>query len=153
MRARALRAPVFLGLLTWKTGRCAPSPPLVAASLFLIQPPKIYVKYIELGPPTSRVFSFHWTTEAMKEEVPCPPPRPSQLRWSSRQYFWGHNYVSVRPHFLLFSFFNSFWIFSFYNSLLFLLSFSTSSYSSLLFSYYSSCNYYSSYSYSSLLIF
>ncbi len=69
------------------------------------------------------------------------------------QYFWGHNYFSVRPHFLVFSFFNSFWIFSFCNSLLFLLSFSTSSYSSLLFSSYSSCNFYSSSSYSSLLIF
>jgi hypothetical protein len=54
--------------------------------------------------------------------------------------------------FLVFSFFNSFWIF-FCNSLLFLLSFSTSSYSSLLFSSDSSCNYYSSSSYSSLLIF
>ena len=46
-------------------------------------------------------------------------PRPSQLRWSFQQYFWGHNYVPVRPNFLVFSFFNSFWIFSFCYSLLF----------------------------------
>jgi hypothetical protein len=30
------------------------------------------------------------STETMKYEVPCPaPPRPSQLRLSFRQYFWG----------------------------------------------------------------
>jgi hypothetical protein len=57
------------------------------------------IKSIELGPPTSRAFSFHWTTEAMKYEAPCPLPRPSQLRWSFRQYF-GVNmyYVPVRPY-------------------------------------------------------
>jgi hypothetical protein len=35
VRARALRAPVFLSSLTHKTGRCAPPPP-IAASLILI---------------------------------------------------------------------------------------------------------------------
>jgi hypothetical protein len=38
VRARALRAPVFLGSLPRQTGRCAPThpPPPIAASLFLI---------------------------------------------------------------------------------------------------------------------
>ena len=33
VRARALRAPVFLGPLVRQTGRCAPPPPPIAASL------------------------------------------------------------------------------------------------------------------------
>ncbi len=44
MRARALRAPVFLSSLPHQTGRCAP-PPSIAASLLLIGPPKIYKIY------------------------------------------------------------------------------------------------------------
>jgi hypothetical protein len=44
VRARALRAPAFLGALLRLTGRCAPLP-TIAASLLLIQPPKIYHIY------------------------------------------------------------------------------------------------------------
>ncbi len=76
MRARALRAPVFSGSLTRQTGRCAPPPPLVAASLFLIRPPKIYIKYIELGPPMSKGFFFpldHRGYEIGGPMSPAPP--------------------------------------------------------------------------------
>jgi hypothetical protein len=43
VRARALRAPVFLGSLTCQTVRCAPPPP-IAASLLLIYPPKLSLR-------------------------------------------------------------------------------------------------------------
>jgi hypothetical protein len=56
VRARALRAPVFLSSLTHKTGRCAPLPP-IAATLLLIYPPKLSLR-TELGPPGARI-SFH----------------------------------------------------------------------------------------------
>ncbi len=73
----------------------------------------------------------------MKYEVPCPPPRPSQLRWSFRQYFGVKDSklctgASIRPNFFRFFFSIFFWIISFCYSLLFLLPFSISSYSSLL---------------------
>ena len=64
------------------------------------------------------------------------PQRLWKMRTPARQ-----NYVPMRPYALIFSvcyFFYSFWIFSFCYSLLFLLSFSISSYSSLLISSYSS---------------
>ncbi len=45
VRARALRAPIFLSSLPPQTGRCAPPTPSIAASLLLIGPPKIYKIY------------------------------------------------------------------------------------------------------------
>ncbi len=48
VRARALRAPVFLSYLTHKQGRCA-SPPPIAASLLLIYTSKHSLRP-ELGP-------------------------------------------------------------------------------------------------------
>ncbi len=39
-----------------------------------------------LGRPRHGLLSFLCITEAMKYEVPCPTPRPSQLRWSFHQY-------------------------------------------------------------------
>jgi hypothetical protein len=73
---------------------------------------------------------------AMKYENPCPPPRPSQLRYSFRQYFGVKDLklctgATIRPTFSGFLFY-IFLIFSFCYSLRFLLSFSISSYSSLL---------------------
>ncbi len=59
---------------------------------------------------------------------PAPPPRPSQLRWSFQQYFWGQIMYQCdqTPKFFGFSFFYSFRIFSVCYSLLFRLSFSFS---------------------------
>jgi hypothetical protein len=147
VRARALRAPVFVSSFSPKTGRCAPPCPS-QLRCFSFDSQK-YIKSMELGPLTS---------EAMKYEVPCPRP-PIAASLILPAIFWGQNYVPVRPYAPIcfgFSFFiyGSFWIFSFCYSLIFLPSFFLfiSSNPSLLISSYSSRRYYSSSSYSSLLI-
>jgi hypothetical protein len=130
VRARALRASVFFSSLPHITGR-------IAASLLLIRPPKNIYNLSNLGRPRQGLF------------FSTGPQR--NMRTPARQ-----NYVPMRPYALIFSvcyFFYSFWIFSFCYFLLFLLSFSISSYSSLLISSYSSRRCYSSSSYASLLIF
>jgi hypothetical protein len=71
VRARALRAPVFLGSLPRQTGRCAPPPPPIAASLLLIRPPIIFTIYRTWA---ANVKSFFLSTGAMKYRVPCPRP-------------------------------------------------------------------------------
>ncbi len=97
--------------------------------------PQKYLQSIELGPPTSRAFFF--PLDPRGYEIWCPLA-PAPLIVASLvlpAIFLGSNYVPMRPYaliFSVFSFFYSFWIFSFCYSLLFLLSFSISSYSSLL---------------------
>ena len=126
MRARALRAPVSLGALPRQTGRCAP--PCTHRS-FSFNPP-IYIKSIELGPPTSKAFFFpldHMQTEeAMKYEVPSPTP-PIAALLILPAIFLGSNYVAMRPYALIFSVFfivfGSFLLFSSFSSLLFLFTF------------------------------
>jgi hypothetical protein len=131
VRARALRAPVFLSSLPPPNGALrAPPPRPSQLHCFLFDPQK-YIKSIQLSPPTSRTFFFPLYRRGY--EVPCPPVPPLPA------IFWGQKYIPVRPYaliFLVFLFF-SFWIFSFRYSLLFLLSFSISSYSFLLISFYS----------------
>jgi hypothetical protein len=65
------------------------------------------------APPTCRSFAASYST----------PKNTSQLRLSFRQYFWGHNYVPMRPNFWFFSFFNIFgsflFVILFFSSLLF----------------------------------
>ncbi len=65
-----------------------------------------------------------------------PVPHPADYSFAGPSgNILGSNYVPMRPYaliFSVFSFFYSFWIFSFCYSLLFLLSFSIYSYSSLL---------------------
>jgi len=156
VRARALRAPVFLGSLPRQTGRCAPPPPpcTLPRSYFT---PKNILNLSNLCRPRQGPFSFHRNTEAMKYEVHLPPASPIAALLILPAIFWGQNYVPVPPYALIFFcfvfLFYSFWIFSFYYSLPFLLSFSISSYSSLLISSYSSRRCYSSSSFSSPLIF
>ena len=58
VRARALRAPVFLGSLPRQTGRCAPPPPRPSQFRCFLFYPQKYIKSVELGPPTSRAFFF-----------------------------------------------------------------------------------------------
>jgi hypothetical protein len=110
VRARALRASVFFSSLPHITGRCAP-PAHCSFGASYSTPKNIY-NLSNLGRPRQGLFSFHWTTE--KYEDPCPS--------KYALIFW------------VCYFFYSFWIFSFCYSLLFLLSFSISSYSSLLIS-------------------
>ncbi len=87
VRARALRAPVFLGSLPRQTGRCAPPPP-IAASLLLIQPPKIFTIYRTWAAHVQGFFLSNEPQRLWNMRSPSPP-RPSQLCWSFRQYFWG----------------------------------------------------------------
>jgi hypothetical protein len=71
VRARALRAPVFLSLLLPQTGALrAPSPSPIAL-LFLFDPQK-YIKIYRTW--AAYVKGFFLSTEAMKYEVPCPAP-------------------------------------------------------------------------------
>ncbi len=118
MRARALRAPVFLSSLPPQTGRCAPPPRPSQLLCFLFDPQK-YLQPIELGPPTSRAFFFPLDHRGYEKWGPLPV---------KIMYRCDHTPL----------FFYSFWIFSFCYSLIFLLSFSISSYSALLISSYSS---------------
>ncbi len=102
---RACAHPSFWAHCHAKRG--AARPPPIAASLLLIGSPKIDLKNYRtraapmMGFPGKKAFlkarawaarvmgffSFHWTTEAMKYDVPYPSPCQSQLRWSFWQYF------------------------------------------------------------------
>jgi hypothetical protein len=61
---------------------------------------------LELGPPTSRVFYFHWTTEAIKYEGPCCPA----IFWGKNVYRCDFLLISSYPS-LLISSYSSFLIF------------------------------------------
>ncbi len=70
MRARALRAPVFLSSLTCKAGRCAPPPRLsqlrcscLDHTLCILRR-ALQIHHLVKG---TKKFSFHWTTEALKK--------------------------------------------------------------------------------------
>jgi hypothetical protein len=92
--------------------------------------PKNIYNLSNLGCPRPGLLSFQWATEAMKYEVPSSAPPIAALLILPAK-FLGSNYVAMRPYALIFWFFYSFCNFFVY-SLLFLLSFSLSSYSSLL---------------------
>ncbi len=68
VRARARRAPIFQGSLPRQTGRCAPPPAHRSFAASYSTPKNIY-DISNLGRPRTGLFSFHWTTEAMKQEV------------------------------------------------------------------------------------
>ncbi len=127
VRARALRAPVFFNSLPSQTRRCAP----IAASLLLIRPLKIFTIYRSWA---AHVKGFFLSTVPQRLWGPLPPVPPLPA------IFWGQKYILVRPYAIMFSVFLFFscWILSFRYSLFFLISFSISSYSSLLVSFYSS---------------
>jgi hypothetical protein len=68
VRARALRAPVFLGSSPRQTGRCAPRRPSQLRCFFLCIPK---IKYsTESGRSREGLFSFNSTTEA-REYTEC----------------------------------------------------------------------------------
>ncbi len=140
----------LLELIAMSNGRCAPHPP-IAASLLLIRPPKINKIYrtraarvkgfpenkcfsssSNLGLHRQGLFSFHWTTQTMKYEAPCPAHRsfaePSGNVLGSKLCTGA----TIRPNFnRFFSFFMQFFdlFYSFHNLLYFLIFF----YSYLLF--------------------
>jgi hypothetical protein len=141
VRARALRAPAKLGLLTCQTGRCAP----LAHGSFAASDKSPKNNYFQ-----KQIASILDQTRAL--------PTAASLILSA--IFWGQN-VLVRPYaltFLGFSFFVwlldlFFLLFSSYSSLLFNFFLFISAYPSFLTSSYSSHRYYASSSYSSILIF
>ena len=98
MRARALRAPVFLDSLPRQTGRCAPPAHRSFAASYSI--PKNRLKTIELVLRPSASWAFFVLLDHRGEIWgPLPSPRQSQLRWS----FWryeekGFYFYACRTH-------------------------------------------------------
>ena len=131
MRARALRAPVFISSLPHQTGRCAP-PPAHRSFAAYNSTLKNKINLSNLGRPNSGLFSFHGTTEAMKYEVPCPFPTHRSVADSFGNIF-GSKCIgaTIRPNFFRFFLFCIAFV-----SFLFLLSFLISSFSSLLILFY-----------------
>ena len=85
VRARALRAPVFLDSLPRQTGRCAPPAHRSFAASYSI--PKNRLKTIELVLRPSASWAFFVLLDHRGEIWgPLPSPRQSQLRWS----FWRY---------------------------------------------------------------
>jgi hypothetical protein len=77
MGARALRAPVFFSSLPHQTARCAPPPPAHRSFPAYYLTRKNKQNLSNLGRPRQGLFSFHWTTEAMKYYMRSPAPRPA----------------------------------------------------------------------------
>ncbi len=110
MRGRALRAPVFLSSFPPPNGALRAPPPRTSQLRCFLFDPQKYIK------------------------SPAPLPAHRSFADPSGNIFWGQKYIPVRPYALIFFVFFSL-VFGSY-SLLFLLSFSISSYSSLLISSY-----------------
>jgi hypothetical protein len=144
LRARALRAPVFFSSLPRQTGRCAP--PLADLSFAAYySTPKNKQNLSNWGRPHQGLFSFHWTTEAMKYEVLCPrPAHPSFPDPFDNILGSKCNGATISPNFFRFFFFCiafgsflfviPFFFFSPFQFLLILLFLSFSSYLFLVFS-------------------
>jgi hypothetical protein len=111
VRARALRAPVFLGSLSRQTAHGS-----FAASY---STPKNIYNLSNLGRPRKGLFSFLWTKEAMKYEVPWPPPIAISLIRPA--IFFGSNYVLMRAYAVIFPV--SFYFFNRFLSFLFVILF------------------------------
>jgi hypothetical protein len=89
--------------------RGAARPPLpIAASLLLIRPPKIFIIHRTWAAHVKGFFSFHWTTEAVKYEVPCPPIAASLILPT---IILGSTYVQMRLYVLIVSVFSFFIVF------------------------------------------
>jgi hypothetical protein len=131
--------------------RGAARPPRPSQLRCFLFDPQIYLQSIELGRPRQGFFSFHWTTEAMKYEVPCPlPPVKLCINATVSPHIFGFFLFSIDFGSFLFAIL--FFFFSPFQFLLILLFLSFSSYLFLLISSYSSRRCYSSSSYSSILI-
>ncbi len=105
MRAHALHAPVFLGLLPRQTGRCAPPAHRSFAASY--STPKIFTIY-QTWRPRQGIFSFHWTTEAMEYEVPCTRPTHRSFADPCCNIFGVKlcTNATIRPYFLRFFLFS-----------------------------------------------
>jgi hypothetical protein len=102
-RARALRAPVFLGSFPRQTGRCAPPPWPITASLLLIRPTKIFTIYRTWAAHVKGFFLSTGSQRLWNVRSPAlAPPIAASLILPA--IFLGTNYVYVpmRPHGLIF---------------------------------------------------
>ncbi len=142
--------------LLFYESNCKENPPVfLRPLLFLLE--RIIIQLVDFGRACAPVRCAHpsfWThchpkggaasppypsIAAIRYEVPCPPPRPLQLSWSLRQYFWVQDSklytgATIRPTFSGFSFLYFldlfFLLFSSFSSLLFNFFLFFSSYSS-----------------------
>jgi hypothetical protein len=96
VRARALRAPVFLDTLSRQLGATRP-PPIAASLLHIHRPKNINLLFPdtkasfrpELGPPGSIIFPLDHRVEALKFNIRCPSPHlshTSKLRCTLLSY-------------------------------------------------------------------
>jgi hypothetical protein len=92
VRARELRAQVFLGSLPRQSGRCAPPPAHRSFAASYSTPKNIY-NLSNLGRPRPGLLSFQWTTEAVIYKVPSPAP-PVAALLILPAIFLGSNYVA-----------------------------------------------------------
>ncbi len=132
-------APVFLSSLPPPNGALRAPPPRKSQLRCLFFDPQKYRKSIQLGPPMSRTFFFPLDRRGYEVLSALRPTHrsfadPSGNILGSKLYTGA----AIRTNFFSVYLFFSFWISSFCYSLLFLLSFSISSYSSLLLSSQSS---------------
>ncbi len=112
MRARALRAPVFLSSLPPPNGALRVSPPPIPAhrsfaASYLTT--KNTQNLSILGRPRQGLFYFHWTAEAMRSPALFPPIAASLILPA---IFWGQKYIpgaTIRTNFnfIFFRFFSS----------------------------------------------
>jgi hypothetical protein len=86
VRARALRAPVFLGSLPRQTGRCAPPPGPSQLRCFLFDPQK-YLHSIEL-----------WVLDHIGNMRSPAPATPNAALLILPTIFLGSTYVPMRPY-------------------------------------------------------
>jgi hypothetical protein len=78
MRARALRAPVFLGSFTHQTGRCAPPPPIAASLHPLKEKNSPETKCFPSGPRTRAARGVYLSAGPPRlRNIIFPAPRPT----------------------------------------------------------------------------
>ncbi len=98
MRARALRAPVFLSALPRQTGRCAPHHPSQLLCFIFISQKIINLLFPEtkasfrpeLGPPGSNIFPLDHRGFEIQYNIPRPSPHlshPSKLHCTLLSFF------------------------------------------------------------------
>ena len=83
------------GSIFWKT------PDIGLASYSIIS---LRYNLSNLGSPSQGLFSFHWTTEVVKYEVPCPPPPHRSFADTSGNILRSTG-ATICPKFLFFPFF------------------------------------------------
>jgi hypothetical protein len=106
-RARPCAARTRLFGFIATINRALRAPPAHRSFAASYSTPKNIYNLSTLGHPRQGLFSFHWTTEAMKYEVPCPRPAHRSFADPSDNIF-GVNLcadATIRPNSFVFFFF------------------------------------------------